>query len=127
MKAWFEALSKETQKQIRVAILTTLVFLLSILTYLPFGEDLENLSYDILTEYVKTAKNEAPDERVELILIDEDAMVFGQAIKLGRWPWPRKIYPYILNFLNKDISDHHYNKDSYHNIIVKAITDKKLI
>ena len=100
MKAWFESLSKGTQKKIRVAILTTLVFLLSILTYLPFGEDLENLSYDLMSEYVKTAKNEAPDERVELILIDEDAMAFGQKIQLGRWPWPRKIYPYLLNFLN---------------------------
>lgn len=100
MKAWFESLSKEAQKKIRVALLTTLVFILSILTYIPFGEDLENLSYDLMSEYVKTAKNESPDERVELILIDEDAMVFGQKIQLGRWPWPRKIYPYVLNFLN---------------------------
>ncbi len=95
-RSGFEKLKK---KFIVFAVISLSVLIVSFMLYGFAGNYFKNKSYDFLIKYVG-GRESKPHDDVILLLIDENSLKYGERINLGRWPWPRNIYPEILSYLN---------------------------
>lgn len=73
------------------AILCSLLFVLGVFTY-P-----ENKVYDTLIK--QTAELTVPSDDIMLILLDQESIDWANQELGWSWPWPRKAYADIVNFL----------------------------
>ncbi len=80
-----------------MAVFLTLIF--TIINYFA-GDYFTFKSYDVLVKYIG-GREQKPHKDVVLIMIDENSMQYGEKLGLGNWPWPRKIYPEILDYINR--------------------------
>jgi len=58
---------------------------------------LENISQDYLTRLAR--QNTRLPSPVKVILIDENTLQYMEP-KVGRWPWPRRVFKDIIEFIN---------------------------
>ncbi len=79
-----------------IFILTLLIIPLQLL----LGKYMYNKTFDFMVSNIG-GKIKMPHDDVLLILIDQNAMVLGEELGFGRWPWPRNIYHDLLIYLNE--------------------------
>lgn len=73
------------------AVLCSLLFVCGVFNY-P-----ENKVYDTLIK--QTAELSVPSDDIMLILLDQESIDWAQQELGWSWPWPRKAYADIVNFL----------------------------
>lgn len=84
-----------------IIFLTVLAVLLTLFLNLAAGDFFYRTSYDMLVSEIG-GREKKSDPRVALVLIDELSIEYGQGIGLANWPWSRRIYDPIINFINMD-------------------------
>ncbi len=81
-------------------ILAAILSVLTFLVYLSAGRYMYYKTHEVMVRSVG-GKFKKPHEDVVLILIDQNSVLWGEDIGLGRWPWNRSIYGDILTYLNE--------------------------
>jgi len=89
--------NKHLKPYLIIAISLSLFF---IMIYSLSSDYFINNTGDILMNLVG-GKVKKPSKDIVLLFIDEPAIKYIEKTGLGRWPWPRKIYPEILRFIYK--------------------------
>lgn len=92
----------EDKKKKAFVILLLGLTLLAGLVHLLFDRHFLYWSYDFMVKNIG-GKHPHPHQDVMLLIIDEPSMRYGNALTppLGRWPWSRRVYPEIIDFINK--------------------------
>ena len=82
----------------RLAVVLIACLLALALLNLPIMAQFERDLYD--SRAASLAKNTVPDDRIVLILIDEESLDRLEPA-VGRWPWPRELHAVILDYCSQ--------------------------
>jgi adenylate cyclase len=90
---------KKTNVKIAALVIILLVFAgISLPDFLGVFRFLENKTYDLRIRLL--APFDRPSDDIIVILIDQDSLDWAQGERGWSWPWPRKAYGELLDYMN---------------------------
>jgi adenylate cyclase len=90
---------KKINKKIIALMISIVVFaVVSVLHLCGVFHYLENKSYDLRVRFF--ASSSRPSDNIVVILLNQDSIDWAQQERGWGWPWPRKAYAEILDYVN---------------------------